>query len=179
NRLAEPPLCSAALARRLLEGRRRRVGLASLADFFGVPTAPCHRALPDAQATAEILIRLMWLAQELGARRLSDLRALAAPLKRRGEDFVVTKTPTELGPIGSRRRAELAARALSGSAERDLEAPLPRLRERLVHLSDCLRYEEAARLRDRIEALEQVTDRLIRLDRLRRLEACLLAPAAE
>jgi hypothetical protein len=30
----------------LLEGRLRRVGLASLADFFGVTTQPCHRALP-------------------------------------------------------------------------------------------------------------------------------------
>jgi DNA polymerase III epsilon subunit family exonuclease len=289
KRLAEPPLCSAALARRLLEGRRRRVGLASLADFFGVPTRPCHRALPDAQATAEILVHLIGLAQELGARRLSDLRALAAPrkrrvygkrslakgaptrpgvylfrdrhdqvlyvgrardlrarlrsyfrserqrpsveaallalervewrvlgseleaaleelrlirelqppansrsrrreqgvyLKRRGEDFVVTKTTTELGPIGSRRKATLAARALSGSTEEELDAlllggPLPRLRERLVHLSDCLRYEEAARLRDRVEALEQVTDRLRRLERLRRLQACLLAPALE
>src|SRR5262249_6324250 len=45
QRLAEPPLCTAALARRLLEGRRHRVGLASLADFFGVSTRPCHRAL--------------------------------------------------------------------------------------------------------------------------------------
>ena len=284
RRLSEPPLCSAALARRLLEGRRRRVGLASLANFFGVPTAPCHRALPDAQATAEILVHLIGLAQEVGARRLSDLRALAAPrkrrvygkrslargaptrpgvylfrdrhdqvlyvgrardlrerlrsyfrserqrpsveaallaleriewrvlgseleaaleevrlirelqppansrsrrreqgvyLKRRGEDFVVTKKPSELGPIGSRRKAELAARALSGFAGTDLAAPLPQLRARLTHLSDCLRYEEAARLRDRIEALEQVTERLGRLERLRRLEACLLAPAAE
>jgi DNA polymerase III epsilon subunit family exonuclease len=289
RRLSEPPLCSAALARRLLDGRRRRVGLASLADFFGVPTTPCHRALPDAQATAQILVHLIGLAQELGARRLSELRALAAPrkrrvygkrslakgaptrpgvylfrdrhdqvlyvgrardlrarlrsyfrserqrpsveaallalervewrvlgseleaaleelrlirelqppansrsrrreqgvyLKRRGEDFVVTKTPTELGPIGSRRKASLAARALAAATEDELNAlllggPLPRLRERLAHLSDCLRYEEAARLRDRIEALEQVTDQLRRLDRLRGLEACLVAPAAD
>src|SRR5215218_8170095 len=42
RRLSEPPLCTAALARRLLEGRLRRVGLASLADFSGVPTRPCH-----------------------------------------------------------------------------------------------------------------------------------------
>ena len=45
RRLAEPPLCTAALARRLLEGRARRVSLASLAQFFGVPpslaTAHC------------------------------------------------------------------------------------------------------------------------------------------
>ena len=83
RRLAEPPLCTAALARRLLEGRLRRVGLASLADFFGVATRPCHRALPDAEATAEVLVCLIGLAQEVGARRLSDLRKLAAPRKRR------------------------------------------------------------------------------------------------
>jgi DNA polymerase III epsilon subunit-like protein len=40
GRLAEPPLCTAALARRLLDGRVRRVGLASLAHFFGVSTQP-------------------------------------------------------------------------------------------------------------------------------------------
>jgi DNA polymerase III epsilon subunit family exonuclease len=288
RRLSEPALCSAALARRLLEGRRRRVGLAGLADFFGVPTTPCHRALPDAQATAEILILLIGLAQELGARRLSELRGLAAPrkrrvygkrslakgaptqpgvylfkdrhgqvlyvgrardlrarlrsyfrserqrpsveaallaldriewrvlgseleaafeelrlirelqppansrsrrkehgvyLKRRGEDFVVTKTPTELGPIGSRRKAALAARALASSTEQELETlldggPLPRLRERLAHLADNLRYEEAARLRDRIEALEHVIDRLRRLESLRKLELRLVCPGA-
>jgi DNA polymerase-3 subunit epsilon len=289
RRLAEPPLCTAALARRLLEGRLRRVSLASLAHFFGVSTPPCHRALPDAEATAEVLVHLIGLAQELGARRLSELRALAAPrkrrvygkralargaptrpgvylfrdrhgqvlyvgrardlrarlrsyfrserqrpsveaallaldriewrvlgseleaaveelrlirelqppansrsrrkehgvyLKRRGDDFVVTKTPTALGPITSRRKAALAARALASSADWELDrllegGPLPRLRERLAHLAENLRYEEAARLRDRIEALEHVLERLRRLDRLRSLEACLLVPAAE
>jgi DNA polymerase III epsilon subunit family exonuclease len=63
RRLSEPPLCTAALARRLLEGRLRRVSLASLAHFFGVSTRPCHRALPDAEATAEVLVRLIGLAQ--------------------------------------------------------------------------------------------------------------------
>jgi len=38
------------------------------------------------------------------------------------------------------------------------------------------RYEDAARLRDRIEALEHVVERLCRLDRLRELEACLVVP---
>jgi DNA polymerase-3 subunit epsilon len=289
RRLSEPPLCTAALARRLLEGRLRRVSLASLAHFFGVSTRPCHRALSDAEATAEVLVHLIGLAQEIGARRLSDLRSLAAPrrrrvynkrclargapsrpgvylfrdanghvlyvgrardlrarlrsyfrserqrpsveaallalariewrvlgseleaaleelrlireleppansrsrrkqhglyLKQRGEDFVVTKTPTELGPIASRRRASLAARALASSTPEELDAllaggPLPRLRAKLVHLAENLRYEEAARLRDRIEALEHVVERLQRLEHLRRLEVCLVAPAAE
>jgi DNA polymerase-3 subunit epsilon len=289
GRLAEPPLCTAALARRLLEGRVRRVGLASLAHFFGVSTQPCHRALPDAQATAEILVRLIGLAQELGARRLSELRALAAPrkrrvygrrslahgapaspgvylfrdrhdqvlyvgrardlrarlrsyfrserqrpsveaalqaleriewrrtgseleaaleelrlirelappansrsrrrdsavyLRRRGDEHVVSKTPTPLGPLGSRRQASLAARALSLATEDELAClsdggPLPRLQERLADLAESLRYEEAARLRDRIAALERVVERLRRLERLRSLEACLVAPALE
>ena len=289
RRLSEPPLCTAALARRLLEGRVRRVGLASLAHFFGVPTRPCHRALPDAEATAQVLVHLIGLAQELGARRLSDLRALAAPrkrrvygkrslargaptrpgvylfrdrrdqvlyvgrardlrarlrsyfrserqrpsveaallaldriewrvlgseleaaleelrlirelqppansrsrrkehgvyLRRRGEDFVVTKTATPLGPIGSRRTASLAARALALSTTEELGdllqgGPLPRLRARLSDLAESLRYEEAARLRDRIEALEHVVERLRRLERLRSQELCLIAPAIE
>ncbi|HUI37275.1 MAG TPA: exonuclease domain-containing protein [Gaiellaceae bacterium] len=289
RRLSQPPLCTAALARRLLEGRLRKVGLASLAHFFGVGTTPCHRALPDAEATAEVLLCLIGLAQELGARRLSELRSLAAPRRRRvygkralarraparpgvylfrdkhdqvlyvgrardlrarlrsyfrserqrpsveaallaleriewrvlgseleaaleelrlirelgppansrsrrkehgvylrprGDELVVTKQPTELGPLTSRRQASLAARALAFSTaeerERLLEgAPLQRLRERLAYLSESLRYEEAARLRDRLEALERVIDRLRRLAELRELEACLIAPAAE
>ena len=71
------------LARRLLGERTRRVGLATLAHFFGVSTEPCHRALPDARATAEILLVLIGLAQERGARSLADLVELAAPRARR------------------------------------------------------------------------------------------------
>jgi DNA polymerase III epsilon subunit family exonuclease len=287
RRLAEPPLCTAALARRLLASRQRRVSLSALAQFFGVPTAPCHRALPDAEATAEVLIRLIELAQELGARRVSELRTLAAPrqrrvhgkrplirgaptrpgvylfrdrhdrvlyvgrardlrarlrsyfqgeaqrqsveaallaleriewrvlgseleaaleelrlirelqppansrsrqqnrsvyLRRRGEEFVVSKTPTLLGPIGSRRQARLAASALASAGPEELaqllaDGPLPRLRQHLAHLSENLRYEEAARLRDRLEALEHVLERLRRLEHLRELDACVIAPS--
>src|SRR6266513_1106571 len=252
RRLSEPPLCTATLARRLLEGRLRRVGLASLAYFFGVPTRPCHRALPDAEATAEVLVHLIGLAQERGARRLSDLRALAAPrrrrvydkralvrgaptrpgvylfrdrheqvlyvgrardlrarlrsyfrserqrpaveaalgaveriewrplgseleaaleelrlirelrppanarvarpgrhvwLRRRGDDVVASTRPTALGPIRSRRRAQLAARALLADELERPAAALPRLRSRLASLSDARRFEDAARLR--------------------------------
>ena len=289
RRLAEPPLCTAALARRLLEGRLRRVGLASLAEFFGVPTRPCHRALPDAESTAQVLVCLIGLAQEIGARRVSELRALAAPRKRRvygkrpllrgaptrpgvylfrdrhdqvlyvgrardlrtrlrsyfrserqrpsveaallaleriewrvlgseleaaleelrlirelqppansrsrrrehgvylarrGDDFVVTKKETELGPIPSRRRAAMAVRALAAATQEEREqllegGPLPRLRLRLAQLAEDFRYEEAARLRDRIDALEHVVERLRRLERLKTLECCLVVPALE
>src|SRR5207247_287066 len=49
----------------------------------------------------------------------------------------------------------------------------------LRDLSDCLRYEDAARLRDRIAALERVVAHLRELRRLRTLERCLLVPALD
>jgi DNA polymerase-3 subunit epsilon len=290
RRLAATVLDTLALARTLLAGRAKRTGLASLSHFFGTSVRPCHRALPDAQATAEVLLALIGLAQERGARTIGDLYELTAPrkrrvydkrslvhgaptrpgvylfhapgdqvlyvgrardlrarlrsyfrsdrqrpsveaalaaveriewrvlgseleagleelrlirelrppanarqsrpdryvyLRRRGEGVVVSRTPSELGPIRSRRQAELAARALAGvdPAELDdllgLGGPLPRLRSRLRYLSDCFRYEDAARLRDQIAALERVIGHLRRLQRLRALETCLLAPAVE
>src|SRR6185437_14311420 len=71
------------LARNLLRGRSPRTSLAALARFFGTSVAPCHRALPDAQATAEVLLQLIGLAQERGARTVADLEELAAPRPRR------------------------------------------------------------------------------------------------
>jgi len=289
RRLGVPALDTAALARRLLDGRVRRVSLASLAYFYGTSASPCHRALPDAQATAEILVRLIGEAQERGARTLGDLHGLAAPrtrrvygrrslahgaparpgvylfldknelvlyvgrardlrarlrsyfrsdrqrpsveaalgaveriewrvlgseleagleelrlirelrppanarnvrpdryvyLRRRGDRLVVGSTPSELGPIRGRRRAERAARALEGASEHELAlllsgGPLPRLRRRLADLAASLRYEDAARLRDRIAALEAVIGQLSRLERLRAERRCLVAPATE
>jgi DNA polymerase-3 subunit epsilon len=289
RRLAGPVVDTVPLARRLLAGRISRVGLASLAHFFGTSVRPCHRALPDAQATAEILLALIGLAQERGARTVADLCDLGAPrtrrvydkrslafgaptrpgvylfrdehgralyvgrardlrarlrsyfrserqrpaveaalaaveriewrvlgseleaaleelrlirelrppanarasrperyvwLRRRGDGVVVSAKGGEWGPIRSRRRAELAARALSGASEAELDGllgggPLPRLRRRLADLSECLRYEDAARLRDRIAALEAVVRGLRRAERLRRLEVCVLVPAVE
>jgi DNA polymerase-3 subunit epsilon len=289
RRLAAPVVDTVGLARRLLAGRVARASLSSLSHFFGTSVRPCHRALPDAQATAEILVALIGLAQERGARTVADLCRLSAPrtrrvyakrslafgaptrpgvylfraaggqvlyvgrardlrarlrsyfrserqrpaveaalaaveeiewrvlgseleaaleelrlirelqppansrsrqkgngfyLRRRGEEFIVTKTTTPLGPIGSRRRASLAARALALSTAEELDhllegGPLPRLRGRLSHLAENLRYEEAARLRDRIEALEHVIERLRRLERLRGRKLCLVAPALE
>ena len=83
RRLGLPVLDTVWLARRLLAGRASRVGLASLAHFFGTSTEPCHRALPDARATGEILVHLLGLAQERGARSVADVLELAAPRARR------------------------------------------------------------------------------------------------
>src|SRR2546423_6904559 len=82
-RLAGPVVDTVGLARRLLAGRTPPTGLATLARFFGTAAQPCHRALPDAQATAEILIQLIGLAQERGALTVADVVDLAAPRVRK------------------------------------------------------------------------------------------------
>src|SRR5205085_9827246 len=81
--LAGPVVETGSLARRVLEGRVARASLASLAHFFGTSTRPCHRALPDATATAEILLALIGLAQERGATSVADLCELASTRTRR------------------------------------------------------------------------------------------------
>jgi DNA polymerase III epsilon subunit-like protein len=283
-RLAGPVVDTVGLARRLLAGRTPRAGLASLAQFFGTAAQPCHRALPDAQATAEILIQLIGLAQERGALTVADLVDLAAPrvrkvyakrslafgaptapgvylfrdahdqvlyvgrardlrarlrsyfrtdrqrpavesalaaleriewrvcgseleaaleelrllrelrppanarnarpdryvyLRRRGDTVVCSAKPSPVGPLKSRTRARLAARALRADEAEQPQLALPRLRARLRDLSDCRRFEDAARLRDRISAVEDVVKTVQRLERLRRARCCLIAPSAE
>ncbi len=83
RRVAAPVVDTVWLARRLLEGRTKHFGLARLSHFFGTSAEPCHRALPDAAATAEILIALIGLAQERGAETVADLVDLSAPRARR------------------------------------------------------------------------------------------------
>ncbi|HET9241921.1 MAG TPA: exonuclease domain-containing protein [Gaiella sp.] len=282
RRIAAPVVDTVWLARRLLGERTRRVGLASLAHFFGVSTEPCHRALPDARATAEILVVLIGLAQERGARTLADLVELAAPrarrlhvkrslvagaprkpgvylfhgaggmvlyvgrardlrtrlrsyfagdrqrpaveaalaalqrvewrqtgseleaaleelrllrelrppanargtrpdrhvyLRRRAARWTVTAEPTPLGPLPGRSLARRAARALESYEGDDPQAAVAPLRERLRRLAREQRFEDAARMRDRLRALEEVVECLRELERLRAMEACVLVPA--
>ncbi len=284
SRLAAPVLDTVSLARRLLAGRVPRASLAQLSYFFGTSVRPCHRALPDARATAEVLLALLGLAQERGARtvaevveigatrtrrahgkrhlahgaparpgvylfhdrndavlyvgRARDLRArlrsyfrserlrpaveaavgaceriewricsseleaaleelrlireLRPPanarvsrpdryvyLRARGDGVVASQKPSELGPIRSRRRAQLAARALTPAELSRPRTAIPRLRRKLAVLSEARRFEDAARLRDRLEALERVCRELERAARLRALERCLVVPAEE
>ena len=290
RRLAAPVLDTVPLARALLGTRAGRTSLASLSRFFGTSVEPCHRALADAQATAEILLALIGLAQERGATTVADLQRLAAPrarrahekrslafgaptrpgvycfrgagdqvlyvgrarnlrarlrsyfgserqrpavetalaaleriewrvlgseleaaveelrlirelrppanarglrpdryayLERHDDGIRISRTgPTLLGPLKSRRRAELAVRALSGATPVELDAlaagvPLTRVRSRLRALAEARRYEDAARLRDRLQALEAAIADLAELERLRRLELCILVPAVE
>jgi DNA polymerase III epsilon subunit family exonuclease len=282
ERLGSVAIDTVALARKLVGPRR--ANLAELSNYFGTAARPCHRALPDAEATAEILLALIGLAQERGARTVADLGDLAATrarrahgrrslafgapqrpgvylfrdrndqvlyvgrardlrarlrsyfaserqrpaveaalgaldriewrvlgseleaaleelrlirelrppanvrsarpdryvyLRRRGEQVVAGSQPGPLGPLRSRARARLAARALESAGTLELAEALPMLRGRLGRLSSDLRFEDAARLRDRVVALEEVARSLAALERLRALELCVIAPAVE
>lgn len=284
SRIGSAVVDTVRLARTLLAGRVAGFGLAQLAWFVDTAERPCHRALPDARATAEVLLALIGLAQERGARTVADLSALAATrtrrlldkrhlafgapsrpgvyrflgrngqvlyvgrardlrarlrsyfrsdrqrpaveaalaaaeriewrvtgseleaaleelrlirdlrppgnarvarperqvwLRQRGDSVVSSARPSAVGPLRSRRTAQLAARALSPDELGRPESALPRLRRRLRELSDARRFEDAGRLRDRVEALERVCRELRRLDRVRRLECCVLLPAGE
>jgi DNA polymerase III subunit epsilon len=284
SRIGSAVVDTVRLARTLLAGRVASFGLGQLAWFLDTSERPCHRALPDARATAELLLALIGLAQERGARTVADLTALAATrtrrlldkrhlafgaptrpgvylflgrggqvlyvgrardlrarlrsyfrsdrqrpaveaavaaaeriewrvlgseleaaleelrlirelrppgnarvsrperlvwLRRRGDSVVASTRPSPVGPLRSRRTAQLAARALLPEELGRPEAALPRLRRRLRELSDARRFEDAGRLRDRIAALERVCRELARLDRVRRLECCVLVPAGD
>jgi DNA polymerase-3 subunit epsilon len=284
TRIGSPVVDTVRLARTLLAGRVSAFGLAQLAWFLDTNERPCHRALPDARATAELLLALIGLAQERGARSVADLTALAATrtrrlldkrhlafgapsrpgvylflgrdgqvlyvgrardlrsrlrsyfrsdrqrpaveaalaaaeriewrvtgseleaalqelrlireirppgntrvsrperqvwLRQRGDAVVASTRPSALGPLRSRRTAQLAARVLSPEELTQPGAALPRLRRRLRELSDARRFEDAGRLRDRIAALERVCRELNRLERVRRLECCVLVPAGD
>jgi DNA polymerase III epsilon subunit family exonuclease len=279
HRVAATVVDTVGLARRLLG--RQPANLAALSYRFATDARPCHRALPDAEATAEILLCLIGMAQERGARTVADLVELAATqprrvhrkrslafgapqrpgvylfrdandqllyvgrardlrarlrsyfrserqrpaveaalgalarvewrilgseveaaleelrlirelrppanarstrpdrhvyLRRRGDSVVCSTQPGELGPLTSRRRAQLAARALQGVEWETLEDAVPKLHAKLKRLSRDLRFEDAARLRDRIAALEEAAREVERMRRLRELSVCLVVP---
>jgi DNA polymerase-3 subunit epsilon len=77
--LDEPTLCTRLLARRLAP-ELRRFGLDRVAEGFGLRFRARHRALGDAEVTAEALLQLLERAREGELRTLGDLvRLQAAP----------------------------------------------------------------------------------------------------
>ena len=289
KRLAATVIDTVPLARNLLQGRVQRTSLASLAHFFGTSVQPCHRALADAQATAEVFLRLVELAGERGASTLSELEELAAPRPRRihakrrlihgaptrpgvylfrdaegrvlyvgkardlrarlgsyfqsrrqrpsveaaldqveriewrltgselaaaleevrlirelrppanartptpesyvylhlrGTRVVLSRAPSRYGPLRGRAEAQRAARALRGCTPEEFGellagAPFDRLQARLAELKELRHDFDAARLRRQIASLERVVAQLREVDRLRRLDVCVVAPGLE
>jgi len=100
HKLSLPRLCTLRLARRLLP-RLPAYRLDALTTYFGIKNKGRHRAAGDAEATAQVLLRLLALAAEHGAGSLDDLLALqGSPVGRkpRGVDeSVIQALPTGPG----------------------------------------------------------------------------------
>ncbi|HET9513126.1 MAG TPA: 3'-5' exonuclease [Gemmatimonadales bacterium] len=77
-----PRLCTARLARRLVPVAES-CGLDWLTQYFDLGNPARHRAGGDAWATAQLLLRLLDLAREKGARTLQDLEALQVRKRRK------------------------------------------------------------------------------------------------
>jgi DNA polymerase-3 subunit epsilon len=142
GRLAAPVIDTVALARRLIGDRLPRMALATLAERFDTEVRPCHRALPDAEATAEVLLRLLGLAQEQGAATVGEVIGLCAPARRRvsGRRGLASRVPTGPGvylfrdsaervlyvgkatDLRARVRSYFTGRALRSQVERAVEA---------------------------------------------------------
>ena len=73
--LEPPPVCTARLARRVVWPDVPNVRLQTLAQYFRTTIRPSHRALPDAEACAEVLHGLLELGGRLGILTLGDLHA--------------------------------------------------------------------------------------------------------
>jgi DNA polymerase III subunit epsilon len=71
--LPPPPVCTAKLARRVVWPDVPNVRLQTLAQYFRTASRPSHRAMPDAEACAEVLHGLLELAGRLGILTLGDL----------------------------------------------------------------------------------------------------------
>ena len=73
----QPWLDTLVLARRLLDGQVERHDLRTLAGWADTSVQPIHRALPDAEATAEVLVVLLGLLAERGVDTLERAVAFA------------------------------------------------------------------------------------------------------
>ena len=72
--LQPPPVCTARLARRVVWPDVPNVRLNTLAQYFRTRARPTHRALPDAEACAEVFHGLLDLGGRLGIVTLGDLQ---------------------------------------------------------------------------------------------------------
>lgn len=80
--LEGPRICTVRLTRRLVPALRSR-NLDAVAAYFGVEIERRHRAGSDALGTAQVLKRLLEVAEDTGVRTLEDLQALGRPKRRR------------------------------------------------------------------------------------------------
>ena len=75
DELSTPYLCTQKLAK-AVHPNLRRYGLGALTETFDIQLPQAHRALHDARATAELLIKFLGMLQNGGAKELKDIRVI-------------------------------------------------------------------------------------------------------
>ena len=88
-------LCSLRVARALVDAPR--YGLATLVEALGLPPAPRHRALGDAEMTAALWTELLARARRAGAGSLERLAALEPPGRRPRAEPRPVDAPVAIG----------------------------------------------------------------------------------
>ena len=80
--LVESRLCTVRMARRILRHLPRR-NLDAVCAYYGIGNEGRHRALGDAVATAQVLLRLLKDAERMGIHTIEALSRVARPRTRR------------------------------------------------------------------------------------------------
>ena len=157
GRLAHRVVDTCALARRLVREEVPNCKLATLARHFRTAADPCHRALDDARATAEVFHALLERAARLGVLALDDLvdlprtarhpqaakLAWTTTLPRRPGVYVFRDGAGRALYVGKAANLRARVRSYFSSDDRRKIGPLLREARQLDHVETCHELEAA------------------------------------
>ena len=152
---APPVLDTVTLARLLLTADEvPNCKLATLADFFGAPTLPRHRALADARATAAVLAALLDRLPATGVRTLAQLSAAERAAARQAGP---PARPRRRGRSAGQPVSSGTLRGAGGPAEgRPPDGQAQALRRRQVITAIVLLKADVARIPETAEIIAQI-----------------------
>lgn len=162
-RLGRRTVDTVRLARRVLAGEVPDCRLGTLATWLGLPHQPCHRALADVEATADLLHLLLERVAGLGITGLDDLLslptigghpeapklALTAALPRRPGVYLFRDRGGTVVYVGKATNLRARVRQYFGHDDRRKVGPLLHVTHRIDHV-ECSSPLHAAVLEVRL-----------------------------
>lgn len=100
HRMINPHLCTVTLSRRAVPGLAN-YRLETVADHFSIPIFDRHRAGSDAQATAEVFLRILDRLDDHGVRDLATARTFQSPDSNQKGKETETSPELQLLPLVS------------------------------------------------------------------------------